>query len=175
MKPSSLWHIFVPGVRGDKDKPHQSRKNLLLLKCPISPSFSCLSPTLLLYYCRSLNTPIVAAIYHVFFTTSPRKICQGWDYGYSPLYPRWPAEYLVVPNFTVVLKNKWINKYYHSISGFPGGAAVKESACQYRQCKRHEFDHCIGKIPWRKWQPTAVFLRGAWWATVHWLQNVGHD
>ena len=85
-------------------------------------------------------------------------------------------EYLVVPNFTVMLKKKWINTYYHCIRGFPGGAVVKESACQYRGCKRREFDHCTGKIPWRrKWQPTPVFLRGAWWAAVHWLQNTGRD
>ena len=32
----------------------------------------------------------------------------------------------------------------------------KESACQ---CRGHEFDPWVGKIPWRrKWQPTPVFL-----------------
>ena len=30
--------------------------------------------------------------------------------------------------------------------GFPGGAGGKESACQ---CKRHEIDPWVGKIPWR--------------------------
>ena len=30
-----------------------------------------------------------------------------------------------------------------------------------RQCRRHGFDPCDGKIPWRKkWQPTPVFLPG---------------
>ena len=52
----------------------------------------------------------------------------------------------------------------------------KESACQYRRCKRHGFDFQVRKLPWRrKWQPTPVFLpgelssmdRGAWWATVY--------
>ena len=34
----------------------------------------------------------------------------------------------------------------------------KESTCQ---CRRHQFDPWIGKIPWRKkWQPTPVFLPG---------------
>ena len=37
----------------------------------------------------------------------------------------------------------------------------KESACQYRRCRRHSFDPWVGKIPWsRKWQPTPVFLPG---------------
>ena len=50
----------------------------------------------------------------------------------------------------------------------------KESARQYRRCKRPRFDAWVRKIPWkRKWQPIPVFLpgkfhdRGAWQATVH--------
>ena len=40
----------------------------------------------------------------------------------------------------------------HSYSG-------KESTCQYRRRKRHGFNPCVGKIPWRRaWQPTLVFL-----------------
>ena len=35
----------------------------------------------------------------------------------------------------------------------------KESVCQ---CRRHRFDPQVRKIPWRrKWQPTPVFLPGA--------------
>ena len=45
--------------------------------------------------------------------------------------------------------------------GFPGGSASKESACQWRRCKRHGFDPWIRKIPWRrKWQPIPLFLPG---------------
>ena len=45
-----------------------------------------------------------------------------------------------------------------TISGFPGGASSRESACKCRRCG---FDPWIGKIPWsRKWQPTPVFLHG---------------
>jgi len=41
--------------------------------------------------------------------------------------------------------------------GFPG----KESACQCRRHRIHEFNPCVGKIPWRrKWQPTPAFLPG---------------
>ena len=37
----------------------------------------------------------------------------------------------------------------------------KESACQYRRCKRPGFEPWVGKIPWsRKWQLTPVFLPG---------------
>ena len=35
----------------------------------------------------------------------------------------------------------------------------KEFTCQRRRCKRHTFDPCVGKIPWRReWQLTPVFL-----------------
>ena len=40
----------------------------------------------------------------------------------------------------------------------PRWCSGKESACL---CRRHKFDHCVGKIPWRRnWQPTSVFLPG---------------
>ena len=45
--------------------------------------------------------------------------------------------------------------------GFPGGTGGKEPACQGIRHKRHRFNPCVGKIPWRKaWQPTPVFLFG---------------
>ena len=41
------------------------------------------------------------------------------------------------------------------------GAVVKESACQYRRCRRHGFDPWVRKILWsRKQQLTPVFLPG---------------
>ena len=47
------------------------------------------------------------------------------------------------------------------LMGFPGGASGKEPACQCRRCKRLEFNHWVGKIPWkRSWTPTPVFLPG---------------
>ena len=46
-------------------------------------------------------------------------------------------------------------KWYGS-SGFPGGASGTEPTWK---CRRHRFDPCIRKIPWRRaWQPTLVFL-----------------
>ena len=46
-------------------------------------------------------------------------------------------------------------------SALPWRCSGKESACQYRKCRRCRFDPWIGKIPWeRKWQPTPVFLPG---------------
>ena len=43
---------------------------------------------------------------------------------------------------------------------FSGGASGKELSCHCRlDVKRHWFDLCVGKIPWRKtWEPTSVFL-----------------
>ena len=39
---------------------------------------------------------------------------------------------------------------------FPWWLSCTESACH---CRRHRFDPCVGKMPWRrKWQPTPVFL-----------------
>ena len=47
------------------------------------------------------------------------------------------------------------------LGGLPRWCAGKESACQFRRHKRHEFDTWVGKIPWgRKWQPTPLFLPG---------------
>ena len=43
--------------------------------------------------------------------------------------------------------------------GFPGDTSGKESACQWRKCKR--LNPWVRKIPWiRQWQPVPVFLPG---------------
>ena len=71
----------------------------------------------------------------------------------------------VLTSFCVIL-----NAYV----GIPPWYNGKESACQYRRCRRFGFDPWMGKISWwRKWQPTPVFLpeknpldRGAWQATT---------
>ena len=54
------------------------------------------------------------------------------------------------------------------------GASGKESACQCRRHRGHEFDAWVGKITWSgKWEATPVFLlenprgRGAWQDIVH--------
>ena len=48
------------------------------------------------------------------------------------------------------------------------------------QCRRYEFDHWGGKIPWRRtWQPTLIFLPGefhgqrTFWATAHGVTKTG--
>ena len=44
---------------------------------------------------------------------------------------------------------------------FPRWLSGKESICQCRRCRRHEFNSWVGKILWRrKCQPTPVFLPG---------------
>ena len=45
--------------------------------------------------------------------------------------------------------------------GFPGGASGKEPACQCKRRKRLEFNHWVGKIPWKRAsKPTPIFLPG---------------
>ena len=65
----------------------------------------------------------------------------------------------------------WIDPYSMGWDGLPGGAAVKESACQSR--KRETQVRSLGQEdPWRRaWQSTPTFLpgesHGAWRAAVH--------
>ena len=72
---------------------------------------------------------------------------------------KWPA--FLVSRFQ---SSKWSHSTlwsFRKVIQTPGGAGGKESTCQCRRCKRHEFDPWVGKIPWsRKWQPTPVFLPG---------------
>ena len=72
-------------------------------------------------------------------------ICLGYSQG---------AEYLGSK-----VRQLWLNlPFIILIKGLPLQLNVKESTCQ---CKRHEFDPWVWKIPWkRKWQPTPVFLPG---------------
>ena len=37
-----------------------------------------------------------------------------------------------------------------SVTGFPGGASGKESACQRRRHKRHRFDPWVERVSWSK-------------------------
>ena len=40
-------------------------------------------------------------------------------------------------------------------------AQSRQTACQFRRCKRCRFNLWVRKIPWsRKWQPAPVFLPG---------------
>ena len=59
----------------------------------------------------------------------------------------------------------------HCLSRWLNG---KETTCQYRRHRRHEFDPWVGKMPLRrKWQPMTVFLSGeshgprSLWAIAH--------
>ena len=51
--------------------------------------------------------------------------------------------------------------------GFSGAASGKELACQCRRPKRCKLDRWVGKIPWRTWQPTPVFLPGEFHGQRH--------
>ena len=39
---------------------------------------------------------------------------------------------------------------YDKPMAFPGGTSGKESACQFRRCKRCRFDPWVRKIPWKR-------------------------
>ena len=59
------------------------------------------------------------------------------------------------------LQYSGLEKSMDCIMGFPVGARNKEPSCQCWRCKRHRFDSCFGKTPWRrKWQPMPVCLSG---------------
>ena len=72
---------------------------------------------------------------------------------------------------------------YATIRGCPDGTSCKEPAYQWGRLERQGLDPWVGKIPWeRKWQPTPVFLPGAfpWTEEPAGLQSmgsqrVGHD
>ena len=54
-----------------------------------------------------------------------------------------------------------IAQVYQMLTRLPRWLSGKESACQFRSCKRYRFDPWIRKIFWRrKWQHTPVFLPG---------------
>ena len=66
---------------------------------------------------------------------------------------------LLVPAFNCFgyIPRNEIAKSYGS-SGFLGGASGTEPTWK---CRRHRFDPCIRKIPWRReWLPTPVFWSG---------------
>ena len=51
-----------------------------------------------------------------------------------------------------------IEPWIWRLARLPWWLSGKESACQ---CRRHQFDPWVRKIPWRrKWQPPSVFLPG---------------
>ena len=71
------------------------------------------------------------------------------------------ADFLVPESF--VLAAVYIGRSPYSCKpptdrDFPADNSVKASICQCRRCKRLGFNLWVGMIPWRKQQPTPVFL-----------------
>ena len=78
--------------------------------------------------------------------------------------------------------------FYCRVLGLPRWYNSKDSVCQCRRQRKHEFNPWVGKIPWsRKRKLTPVFLpgnsmdRGVWRVTVHgvvkswtWLRTHTH-
>ena len=59
-------------------------------------------------------------------------------------------------------RNEGIEGNLICILNFPGGAVVKNMPVKAGdRCRRHRFDPCVRKIPWRReWLPTPVFFPG---------------
>ena len=76
---------------------------------------------------------------------------------------------LAMPDRKVSYQSSWLmgsvlyldlGDGYHK-HGFPRWLSGKESACQYRRCKRHRFDPWVRKFLWRReWQSAPVVLPG---------------
>ena len=84
------------------------------------------------------------------------------------LQPRWHTELGLLP----LLSPRFASQHF-KFSGFLSGASGKESAYQYRRCKRCGFEPWVRKIPWRTRTPLQYSClenpmdREAWRSTVH--------
>ena len=91
---------------------------------------------------------------------------RGWNLPQNLQKEHSPTDILILAQQAPLQTSDFQNcqiKHLHDFKplGFPGGASVKEPACQCRRRKRHEFNPWVGKILWRrKWQATSVFLPG---------------
>ena len=109
--------------------------------CP--PSFS-----LSLFLPSSLSLSLSLSLSH-----SSLERCQSWETGIEGKTKLW-SEYPKQPYLLQTGPS-------YATEGFPGGASVKEPACQWRRRKRPGFNPWVGNIPWRRqWQPTSVFSPG---------------
>ena len=109
----------------------------------------------------------------------------GWPYLIYQLEPPHQKKHDTdrVPNIIFICVNNYacmcVCIFY---MGFPGGSEGKESTCNAGDLG---FDPWVGKIPWRAWQPTPVFLPGeSPWTVARQAplsmgvaesQRVGHD
>ena len=69
---------------------------------------------------------------------------------------------------------KWTELNWYPVLGLPIALVVKNLTARAGDKRNSEFDHWVGKTPWRKaWQPIPVFFpgkcmdSGTWRATVH--------
>ena len=87
-----------------------------------------------------------------------------WEVGVSRckfLYIEWMSDKVLVYNTGNYMLSCDNGKEYRKEGGFPDGTSGKETVCQCRRWKRHGFDPCVRKIPWRRvWQSTPLFLPG---------------
>ena len=92
----------------------------------------------------------------------------------------WPGEFHGLYMGSQRVGRNWATFFTFTLFGLPSWCSSKESACQYRRCKRHGFDTWVRKIRFlrwwmrRKWQLIPQYFclensmdREAWWVTVH--------
>ena len=96
------------------------------------------------------------ALYYAWHIGRKHPLCVRYCFDYLKFFSR---------TFHQCLKSRptvtgiWSQTHHDYLvcGGFPGSARGKEPACQ---CRGHGFDPWIGKILWRRWQSTPVFLPG---------------
>ena len=83
-----------------------------------------------------------------------RPMCEAWG-------SRLSAKLLPILFPFEMLARGEEETFYNHPAVLRGGTSGKDSACQFRKCKRCGLSPWVGKIPWRtKRQPTIVFLPG---------------
>ena len=79
----------------------------------------------------------------------------------KPWYPDISLQMFLWRYFLDEINIKWVNLKQITLHWDSQVAQRWRSACQGRGRKRHGFDPCVGKIPWRrKQQPTPAFSSG---------------
>ena len=79
----------------------------------------------------------------------------------SIFQPSWKVietKLLQIENMFSIQDISVIKERIGKCEGFPGGTSGKEHACQFRRHNRLGFDLWVGKISWRAWESTPVFL-----------------
>ena len=91
--------------------------------------------------------------------SDPNRLSSILTKGLASLFNCSPGVALI-GNLSCVVRRCLRACLYTAQWSFPGSSMVKKKKKVCLQCRRHGFDPWAGKIPWRTWQPTPVFLLG---------------